>query len=65
MTAKTMTAKAEVMEIVQKMPDEATLEQIVEELNVRFQIEDGLRELDAGQGIPHDEAMRRLSKWLS
>jgi predicted transcriptional regulator len=65
MTAKTITAKAEVMDIVQKMPDEATLEEIVEQLNVRFQIEDGLRELDAGQGIPHDEAMRRLSKWLS
>jgi predicted transcriptional regulator len=35
------------------------------ELYLRQKVDEGLRQLDAGEGIDHEEAKRRLGKWLS
>ncbi len=59
-----MSAKEAVIEIVQQMPDDLTFEEILYRLYVREQITEGVRQLDAGEGIPHEEAMQRLSRWL-
>jgi UDP-N-acetylglucosamine 1-carboxyvinyltransferase len=37
---------------------------VVSELCFRQKVDEGLRQLDAGEGIDHDEAKRRLGKWL-
>jgi hypothetical protein len=34
------------------------------ELYFRQKVDQGLRELDEGKGIPHDQARERLQKWL-
>ncbi len=31
----------------------------------KAQVDDGLRELDEGKGIPHMEVEQKLSKWLT
>jgi predicted transcriptional regulator len=59
-----MSAKEAVLEMIRKMPDDVTEEDILYELYVRQRIKEGLRQLDAGEGIPHEEAMKRLSRWL-
>lgn len=59
-----MSTKEAVIELIRRMPDEATLPDIMAELYVRQKIEAGLRQLDAGEGIEHEEAMRRLARWL-
>jgi len=59
-----MSAKEAVLEIVSKMPDEASMSDILDELHMRQEIEESRRELDAGLGIPHEEAMKRLTRWL-
>jgi predicted transcriptional regulator len=59
-----MSAKEAVIEMIRQLPEEATLSDILYELYVRHEIEEGLRELDAGQSIPHEEAMARLARWL-
>lgn len=38
---------------------------IMSELYFRQKVDEGLRQLDAGEGIEHEEAKRRLAKWLS
>ena len=54
------TAKQKVLEAIEKLPADATLEDAIERLVLLAKIERGLAELDAGQGIDHAEARRRL-----
>jgi predicted transcriptional regulator len=56
--------KQEVLAMIERLPDEASLDEIMAELYFRMQVDAGLAELDAGQGIPHEEVERRVSKWL-
>ena len=42
------------------MPSDATLDDAIERLVFLAKIEAGLSELDAGKGISHEEAKRRL-----
>lgn len=60
-----MTTKQAVIEIIQRLPEEATVDDIMAELFFRRKVDAGLRQLDAGEGLDHDEAKKRLSKWLS
>ena len=53
-------AKQKVLEAIEKLPADATLEDVIERLVLMAKIERGLAELDTGQGIDHAEAKRRL-----
>lgn len=53
-------SKQKVLEAIEKMPADATWEDAIERLVLLAKIERGLAELDAGRGIDHDEAKRRL-----
>jgi predicted transcriptional regulator len=35
------------------------------ELNFREQVDAGLKELDEGKGIPHEEVEERMARWLT
>lgn len=54
------TAKQKVLDAIEKLPADATLEDAIERLVLLAKIERGLAELDAGQGIDHTEAKHRL-----
>lgn len=54
------TAKDRVLEAIEKLPASATLEDAIERLVFLAKIERGSAELDAGKGIDHSEATRRL-----
>jgi predicted transcriptional regulator len=41
------------------------VDDVIEELYFKLQVDQGLAELDRGEGLPHEEVERRLSKWLS
>jgi hypothetical protein len=53
-------AKQKVLEVIEKLPADATLEDAIERLVLLAKTERGLAELDAGQGVEHTEAKRRL-----
>lgn len=57
--------KQEVLEMIQSLPDEVTIDDIMAELYFKSQVDAGLKELDEGKGIPHEEVEKRMSKWLS
>ena len=57
--------KEQVIDLVRNLPDEVTVDDIMRELYFKIQVDKGLKELDEGEGIPHEEVERRLSRWLS
>jgi predicted transcriptional regulator len=58
------TAKDEVRDLLEKLPDDASLEDIQYHLYVRQKIQRGLEAADEGRTITHEEAVRRMSRWL-
>ena len=54
------TAKQKVLEAIEKLPADATVEDAIEQLVLLAKIQKGLAQLDAGQGVEHSEAKRRL-----
>lgn len=50
--------------MIKKLPEKVSIDDIFAELYFRLQVDTGLKELDAGKGIPHKEVEKRLSKWL-
>ena len=64
-SAPVTTTRDDVIELIRRMPADVTLEDIQYALYVRQKCDASFAQLDAGQGIPHEEAMQRLSKWLS
>ncbi len=60
----TVAPRDAIIEMIRTMPDDATADDVMAALFVRQKIEIGLRQLDAGEGIPHEEAMKRLAKWV-
>lgn len=58
----TPTARERILEALQDLPDDATFDDAIERLVFLAKIDAGLAELDAGQGIPHEEVKRRLGQ---
>jgi len=62
---KTMTVKEKACEVISRMPDEATLEEIQYQLYVLQCIEQGEKDIEDGRTLTHIEAEQRLAKWLN
>jgi predicted transcriptional regulator len=58
------TAKDEVREILEGLPEDASLEEIQYHIYVRQKIDRGLKDLDEGRTVTQEEAERRMAKWL-
>lgn len=59
-----MTAKQKACEVISRMPDESTFEDIQYHLYVLQCIEQGEKDIDDGNVLSHDEVESRLAKWL-
>lgn len=59
-----MSDKEKALQVIEKLPDDVSLQAIVYELYVRARIELGLRQLDEGQVVSHAEVERSLAEWL-
>ncbi len=56
--------KQQVIQMIQALPEDITIDDVMAELYFKVQVDAGLRELDEGKGIPHEEVEKRMSKWL-
>ena len=54
------TAKEAVRHLIDRLPDQATWEDIMYELYVKQKIDAGLKAVEEGRAIPHEEMKRRL-----
>jgi len=59
-----MTTKEKVLQAVNNLPDDASIEDAMDRLLFLAKIERGLQQVDAGQTIPHSEVKERMAKWL-
>ena len=57
--------KQQVIEMIQALPDESTVDDIMAELYFRMKVDAGLKELDEGKAVSHEAVKDRLSQWLS
>lgn len=57
------TAKQEVQELLEQLPDDASLEALVLEIQNRASIKRGFDELRRGEGISHEEVKEQLRAW--
>lgn len=52
-----------VLQAVETMPSDITFEEVLERIYMLQKIERGRQQIAAGEGIPHDEAKRRMKRW--
>ncbi len=57
--------KDQVIQMIQSLPDDVTVDDVLAEIYFKMQVDAGVAELDEGKGIPHEEVEKRMSKWLS
>ena len=57
--------KQQGIQMIQSLPEEVSIDDIMAELYFKLQVDAGLKELDEGKGIPHEEIEKRMSKWLT
>lgn len=58
-----MTVKDVARQVIDALPDEADMEEVMYALYVRAAIERGEKDIREGRGIPHAEVVKRLQKW--
>ena len=58
------TAKDEVRALLEKLPDDASLNDIQYHIYVRQKIERGLDAIRKGNVIPQEEIEKRMARWL-
>ncbi len=60
-----VTAKEEVEQLLGKLPNDCSLEDIQYHLFVLEKVRNGLKSADTDGSVPQDKAEERLSKWLN
>jgi len=60
-----MSDKELVLDAVQKMPQQATLAEIVDELALMASVREGLAQSERGEGVPHEEVLKMLDQWIT
>ncbi|HJW85711.1 MAG TPA: hypothetical protein VJ440_03675 [Candidatus Brocadiaceae bacterium] len=52
------------MKVIKSLPDDCTIEDIQYRLYVLEKVEQGIRAIDEGRVVPHEEVEKRVRKWL-
>jgi len=57
------TVRDRVLRAVGEMPDGATYDDVMERVYMLQKIERGRQQIEAGEGIPHEEAKQQMKRW--
>jgi predicted transcriptional regulator len=60
-----MTAKAEVLQAVGDMPDNASYEEIARRIDFIAKVKRGMEQAARGEGTPVQEVIQQIPKWIS
>jgi hypothetical protein len=63
-TKELLLTKKALLKSVKELPDEFSIDDLMDRLVVLQKIERGLREMEQGKGVSTASAKKRLSKWL-
>jgi hypothetical protein len=56
--------KQQILKAIEELPDDASVEDAIDRLYLRYKIERGLRQADCGELISQEEARQRMARWL-
>ena len=56
--------REQVIQVLDTLPDDATLDDVMARLHFRMRVEQGLKDLDEGRWITQEEVEKRMAKWL-
>ncbi len=59
-----MSTKETALRLIERLPDDVSLEDIMYELYFRQRIDRGLQEIAEGQTVSQEEVQRGLTEWL-
>lgn len=59
-----MTVKDSAKQVIDALPDNVTMDDVIHALYVKVKFADGEREIREGKGVSHEEAKQRLKPWL-
>jgi hypothetical protein len=55
-----VTMKQKILQALEQLPENSSVEDAIEQLCFLAKVEEGLRQSDSSETIPHDEVKRRL-----
>ena len=55
--------KSAVLDLVNRMPENASLRDIAREIEFIAGVQEGLEQLDRGEGVPIEEVEKRVKSW--
>jgi predicted transcriptional regulator len=55
-----VTNKQRILDVIDRLPDDVSVEQAIDELYFWEKVQAGLRQADAGELIPHEEVEREF-----
>lgn len=58
------TIKQEVVEMITNLPNEVDYDEIIAEIYFRQKVDKSLKQIEEGKVISHEEAKKRISKWI-
>ncbi|MGU4885127.1 hypothetical protein MAY10_25060 [Escherichia coli] len=56
--------KEELKQMIDDLPENFSIEELQYKLYVRSKIEKGLKDLEEGKTLTHDEVKQRMAQWL-
>ncbi len=59
-----MITKQQILKAIEELPDDARVEDALDQLYLLYKIEKGLEQADRGDLISQEEARLRMAKWL-
>ena len=60
-----MSQKELVLEAIQELPDNSSIDQIADRVEFLAAIQKGMNDLDQGEIIPHETIKRQMAAWLT
>ena len=60
-----MRTKETAKQVIDSLPNDATMDDIIHAFYVNLKFKWGEQEIREGKGVTHEEAKRKLKKWLT
>ncbi|MBI5562975.1 MAG: hypothetical protein HY894_09040 [Deltaproteobacteria bacterium] len=57
--------KEEIIRMISFLPEDVTVDDVMAELYFKMQVDAGIKELDEGKGVAHEDVKKKMSRWLS
>jgi hypothetical protein len=57
------TVKHTILKAIEELPADVTFEDVMERLYFLYKVDQGLKQVAAGDTVSHDEAQRRIKTW--